>query len=177
VTHTIKSAINAAALSMTITSGRLSDSTIFIGMDDRGGVHVDRARFIDAVEAECGVEIYDNDAPMRLVPSDAIVILRDELPEVAPDTRNGGSRIDGEHSFETDPAECRRWAMRYLALAEHLDSPPVDEAQVEAIYDVAQSALNEAGVTMGQIDHGVRMDVARRLYLAGVRIEPTEKEN
>jgi len=117
---------------------------------------IDRADFLAAVAKECGVVI---------VPADAVVIERGELPEVT--LGNGGAWNVGTHSLRTDwttdtPTKVRAAAVRWLALAEHLDThPPIDEAQVSALTD----ALEAAGVMVNPAER------ARRLYLAGVRIK------
>src|SRR5665647_1147519 len=83
--------------------------------------------FLAAVETECGV---------RIVPTDAIVIDRADVPAVT--TRPGYSMVvyinGGVYSLDI---EARRLALEFFALAEYLDAhpptPPVDEADVEAL--------------------------------------------
>ena len=128
---------------------------------------VDRAEFFAAVAAECNV---------RIVPADAIVIERGELPEVTVDgnssllgTGRGLGNIPGEHrvSVSTSTATAagvRREGLAYLALAEYLDAnPPVDEAQVIALAHLL--------VAFDPIEELATTTIARRLYLAGVRVE------
>ena len=96
------------------------------------GVH--RADFLAAVETECGV---------RVVPADAIVIDRAEVPPVTPSGGCSGAGTQylsaAGHEIEStaDAALVRVHALALLALAEYLDAhpptPPVDEADVEAL--------------------------------------------
>lgn len=108
-----------------------------------------RADFLAAVEAEC----------------DVIIVRRAGLPSI--DLTSDGKPYAGGQTSQS-AEQSRDVARAHLALAEHLDThPPMDEVQVEAAYDVIQDALREAGVTMGQVDHGVRMAVARTLIADG----------
>ena len=99
-----------------------------------GTITITRADFLAAVETECGV---------RIVPADAIVIDRAELPEVVgttgedpewyafADGRPRGILVGDEHYDR---------AVAYLAAHEyeaaHPPTPPVDEADVEALGDL-----------------------------------------
>jgi len=162
---TIVKSVKSPNRTMTIEPSRYSDSTIFIWMDGSTvGAHIDAADIIKAVEAECDV---------RLVPSDAIVILRDELPEVTEHVPCGPCvEIPVRGHLKADRATAWAEARASVALALYLDAhPPVDEAQVEALTGLLIDA------DMDHPDGPVPSLVARRLYLAGVRIEPTEKEN
>lgn len=105
--------------------------------------------------------------PAKVVPADAIVIPRDELPEVTPRSDGSALRVietgHGPLSI-ADPHigadTYRRRALAALAIAEHLDqNPPVDEAQVGAL----AKAIRDQGE---YLDETV---LARRLVAAGVR--------
>lgn len=83
-------------------------------------IDVDRAEFLAAVAAEL----------------DVIVIPRSDLPEVTTDD-TGQPYLYGTPYYGT-AADHRADALYHLALAEHLDAhPPVDEAQVDALADLA----------------------------------------
>lgn len=85
-----------------------------------GGASVDRADFLAAVAAECGV----------------IIIDRAELPEVTESGRRDIVRLgESDERFTTGTAAAARGeALACLALAEYLDArPPLDEADVEAL--------------------------------------------
>jgi len=102
----------------------------------------------------------------KTVPADAIVILREELPEVTPRAdRNvmcDGIEFSTSHTVIAD--DYREIGARALAVAEYLDAhPPVDEAQVKALAEV----IDASDIT----EFETCTDYARRLYLAGVRIE------
>jgi len=128
---------------------------------DSGGasIHVPRADLVNAVEAECDV---------RLAPADAVVILRGELPEVT-STPPAALVVEGIY-YPAGGVNYRRQARHHLAMAEYLDAhPPVDEAMVEAIASEVAVAFGANRDTAPGWE-----DIARRLYLAGVRIEPTE---
>lgn len=106
------------------------------------------------------------DMPMKVVPADAIVIERSELPEVR--EHGGGLTTDpGPHGVTTnymDAERLRHEALRYVALAEHLrEHPPVDEAQVAALTSLIRGEQNTREV----IDAAPW--IARRLVQAGVR--------
>ncbi|WP_159795734.1 hypothetical protein [Puerhibacterium puerhi] len=106
---------------------------------------------------------------VQVVPVDAIVIRREELPEVKahssiPNSVEAGDaflRFDGLN----DPREHAESRLRdWAAIAAHLrEHPPVDEAQVKAV----TQALYEATEDPFDIDVP---DVARRLVERGVRV-------
>ena len=107
---------------------------------------------------------------VQVVPSDAIVIRRDELPEV--DTAHG-ARVNSVgigwalDYLTADRAEkARSYGLAYLALAEHLrEHPPVDEEQVASLFEVLTEEWFPA-------DDGERAStLARRLVERGVRLE------
>lgn len=110
---------------------------------------------------------------VQVVPADAIVIPREDLPEVVPDGTVEG--IDGEpvarfraggwQGFAGDGKSSRASALAHLALAEYLDAhPPVDEAKVEALAGLVRDG--GPGVLTGiTAEH-----LARRLLATG-RIE------
>ncbi|MBK5248104.1 MAG: hypothetical protein JJE50_01520 [Actinomycetales bacterium] len=115
----------------------------------------DRADFLAAVEAECGV---------RIVPADSIVI----EPSEPLAQWEAELLLAGERNLTADRA--RSIGTDYFHMAQHLDAhphePPVDEAQV--------AALSVALIANEEHDFQTDDAYARRLYLAGVRIEPTE---
>ena len=122
---------------------------------------------------------YENDRTMtevQVVPLDAIVIRRDELPEVRPATEDQRAsarplvltrRGDALHRYITndDTVESfRAKAAMYLALAEHLrEHPPVDETQVKALRD-----LRDEWYDLNESDTG---DLFEFLVRKGVRVE------
>jgi len=107
---------------------------------DQEGVFLslNRADFLAAVETECGV---------RLVPADALVIDRAELPPVTlagslpwpTVSANLPVNVTCIQAFRPDlrADEAIQMALAWLALAEylaaHLPTPPVGEADVEAL--------------------------------------------
>jgi len=108
------------------------------------------ANLIAAVEAECGV---------RLVPADAVVVLREELPEVEV-TSDGKPWAAGRTALDAEHA--RGAARAYLALAAwHAAHPPVDDEQVDRIATVLADDQTLCSLNVR----------ARALYLAGVRFE------
>lgn len=132
--------------------------------------HIWRSEFLAAIESELGV---------KFVPTDAIVILRGDLPEVTEDCYvegGGGVKVmrfkSGGHPGYGDGeggANCRSQARSFLALAEYLDAhlpvPPVDDEMV--------AALTAALIAAEEPDFQTDLAYARRLYRAGVRIEVT----
>lgn len=120
---------------------------------------------------------------VQVVPSDAIVIRRDELPEVEV---VGGSRpfarasartmgrfpVYSTASFngaEDALAHAEARALEFLALREYLrEHPPVDEAQVEAL---ARILAKRSAEKRGAIGPGWRSfaEDARHLVAHGVR--------
>lgn len=143
-------------------SSRLSiDGRVDFGITVDGqrevAVGMDRDAFIAAVEAELDVKV---------VPADAIVIERGDLPEVQGDGSVviEGSGPSGDYTYWADADEDPlKAALAMLAIAQEAAHPPVDEAQVEAV----TAALYEA--TRDPQDINVP-DVARRLVEAGVRV-------
>jgi len=124
-------------------------------------VGVDRADFLAAVAKECGVVI---------VPADAIVIERGELPDVTPGGDGllilDGGMVKPIRRLRAD--QHRRLALEHLSAAAHLDAhPPVDEAQVSAL----TGAIDRLTTGVDYFDAGNAADLARALVLAGVRIE------
>jgi len=91
--------------------------------------NVSRADFLAGVETECGV---------RIVPADAIVIERADVPKVLVSTEGVPSIPGVTPEIKTQSAEKARYlAACWLALAEYLaahpPTPPVNEADVEAL--------------------------------------------
>ena len=130
---------------------------IDIGDGWEGG-YFPRADFLAAVATECNV---------RIVPADAIVIEQGELPEVMVDGK--WATVGSETYVFTGAAEHRAYAAQHFAIADYIDAhPPVDEAMVDALADEVTSAIDASGVGSNEISS---IELARRLYLAGVRIE------
>jgi len=108
--------------SLTIRPGAAGSSEVHITASWNHGCIYPTADFLAAVETELGV---------RIVPADAIVIERGDLP-VWP---KRPAFILGVEPMSSDAA--RTQARALLALAEYLDAHPlVDEAQVEAMTTV-----------------------------------------
>lgn len=109
-------------------------------------------------------------AATKTVPADAIVIERGELPVV---TDDGAHYVTTSASWPKAMAHKHAAAIRAdglanLALAEYLDAhPPVDEAQVAALTAVVEADFMDPARAEGR-DSWESM--ARRLYLAGVRV-------
>ena len=151
---------------------------IFMGEE---GHYVLRADFLAAVETECDGrfvptpepladwerELLDSAEPVNFVRADAIVIDRAELPEVEVSDIPGGHEVLGHTYSITEAAVARGYALNLLALAEYLDAhpptPPVDEAQVEAVNDVLASYV----ARWRRND----LDLARQLVAWGVRVD------
>jgi len=159
---TIKSIFGS---STTIDADRPQGDTILIEHDGMSTSRIfGTADFLAAVATECNV---------RIVPADAIVIERGELPEVVIDDEGTYVRMAsgvpvylpsaiGGHTA----ADVRVHALARLALAAYLDAnppkPPVDEAQVAALAAVIDAS--------DIADFETNANYARRLYLAGVRV-------
>lgn len=98
----------------------------------------------------------------KVVPADAIVIERGDLPEVT----SAGSylTVDGVvYGTFKDAAEAELISRRWLALTEYLRThPPVDEAEVQRLRDMLLDA--DESLTGTQVEN-----TAHRLYIAGVR--------
>jgi len=122
------------------------------------------------------LEANPNYTEVQVVPLDAIVIRRDELPEVEThETAHGDTVwVYGGDAFDRDAdnrtAEAMRdGALRLLARAEYVrEHPPVDEEQVDALRDILLSTRNPAD---GRPIEEQYRDVARRLVERGVRVE------
>jgi hypothetical protein len=107
----------------------------------------------------------------KVVPLDAIVIERSELPDVQ--AEGGGCAVyvaPKERTYYAGDAD-DLWirGLRLLAAATYLrEHPPVDEAQVEAlaaVYREEEIERQRAGDTASW------EDIARRLVARGVRVE------
>lgn len=104
---------------------------------------------------------------VQVVSADAIVIRRDELPEVTVGPY-GQYKVPG-HEFEPDttPEEADAYARAAAALAVYLRAhPPVDEAQVKALTDALAFAHDANLLSSAGVEH-----VARQLVERGVRVE------
>lgn len=139
---------------------------------------VHRADFLAAVASELNV---------RIVPADAIVIERSELPAVF--ERTPGYYMAGRHDLgymgEPDIEQpgmsaaelTREYAAAVLAVAEHLtEHPPLDQAQVSALapllWEFAQNPSGP-GDTFEETTEAERnrfTNRAARLVRAGVRV-------
>ena len=105
---------------------------------------------------------------VQVVPSDAIVIPRDELPKVSRGERM--LRLNGTTPVPYTTADQHRSDARtHLALAEYLrEHPPVDEAQVAAVRDALLSADSD---DVNYIEGDDAWKLARRMVERGVRVE------
>lgn len=105
---------------------------------------------------------------VQVVPVDAIVIRRDELPEVTvvrgrAVASTGSDVYSG--SLDANPGPSYQYGLNVLAVAEYLrEHPPVDEVQVKALADL----LTEAD-SYDRIEGS--LGTARRLVERGVRVE------
>ena len=128
----------------------------------------------------------DEYTEVQVVPLDAIVIRREELPEVKPGESEeslradvGGTEGDGTwiwpDSWRDPAAESWAHALEYLALAVHLrENPPVDEAQVKALAELLDSDPGEDALESGDTDALARFlvdyrdEILRALDVEGV---------
>lgn len=104
----------------------------------------------------------------KVVPVDAIVIERSDLPPVAAGRKVVSGPFD--RSIHDSAESVRRQARHLLAIAEYLDAhPPVDEAQVEALAEDMIMAGASAPVSEGDSEAFSRAmdDIARRLVEQG----------
>ena len=100
----------------------------------------------------------------KVVPADAIVTERVDVPTYA--------AWEVELLSVRDEAHAREMAISYLAAAEHLRThPPVDEAEVQRLAHTITGQQEHFGCA----DGWDFMDLARRLYLAGVRAPEVTK--
>lgn len=114
----------------------------------------------------------DDDGVYRVVPADAIVIERDELPEVVASSSGALADVGGMSTVILPSVEEHRVvALRHLALAEHLAAhPPVDEAQVEALARMLRdhAPSKRGGATWDYAsDQTEWLNTARELIRAG----------
>jgi len=122
-----------------------------------------------------GIDRFDTHT-CKAVPKDAIVTLRNTLPEVTGEESgySGYGKIGGK-TFGLLSVESYTDAIRNLiALREyvvaHPPTPPVDETTVRAI------ALTLTNPHNRQRERETSIDYARRLYLAGVRVTTPESK-
>lgn len=110
----------------------------------------------------------DHLTEVQVVPLDAIVIPRDELPKVSRGERM--LRLNGTTPVPYTTADQHRSdALTHLALAEYLrEHPPVDEAQVAAVRDALLSADSD---DVNYIEGDDAWKLARRMVERGVRVE------
>lgn len=110
--------------------------------------------------------------PAKVVPADAIVIERGDLPEVEVHLVDE-FYVDGfVFSRNKDVSTLRDELLVRLALIEYLtEHPPIDEAQVKAMAPLVHAALEASG---GCRDGWDSVDVTRALIRHGVvKPEPT----
>jgi len=118
------------SMKVVLDSGQYDVLVVTDNLSGRASARVPRADFLAAVETECGV---------RMVPADAIVIDRAELPGVDL-TSDGQPWAYGQTTQSAEKG--RAVALAFLALAEYRDAnPPVDEADVEALAGLLSHVL------------------------------------
>ena len=107
-----------------------------------------------------GIDRFDTHT-CKAVPKDAVVILRtEELAEWEFELLTTGEPITAD--------QARQKMKNYAAIAQYLDeNPPVDEAQVQNL----AHTIGSIGRDWSEISEG---NLARRLYLAGVRVTTLE---
>lgn len=134
-----------------LTIDPLGSDQVVIEVYETGGsscVHLNRDDFIDFLAENMYLTIIRNE----------------EFPKVGRD----GPRVTVDDLYffgSEDPSELRREGLARLAVAEFLEAnPPVDEEQVAAI----------AGLLSAEVG-GNYQGLARRLYLAGVRVGGDDK--
>jgi hypothetical protein len=139
-------------------NGRDGSSRLEVGVRDGewfGSAVVDRAEFLAAIKAECGV---------RCVPADAIVIERQELVRA---DRVDGSRIlaaDGTTLGFVGDGSMRTEALRLIAAAEYNEShPSFSDKDVETLAD---GLMRHIPVPHG-IAYAACQEAARRLLASG----------
>lgn len=110
-------------------------------------------------------------AVYKVVPADAIVIERGDLPEMR-DVDPSKNTVNFEGiTYHIDPTYAYDEALRWVAIVEYLRAnppadPPVDEEQVAEVTKALYAATSDP------YDIDVP-DVARRLVQAGVRVVTT----
>lgn len=126
-------------------------------------IDLNRAEFLAAVASELNV---------RIVPADAIVVERSELPGVDADGYADGIGWGAKDrtKYPSDyAAKARRSGLAFLAVAEYLDAnPPVDDAQVAVVMDTIRAAdIERTGQSLMDSDYRL---MAVSLIRAGVRV-------
>lgn len=112
--------------------------------------------------------------PQKVVPSDAIVIERGELPEVIANESHisvGGSGWPIATAYR-QAAYIRGEILENLALVEYIDSHPrIDDAEVKRVADLVMEIVSAAPNPDGSLlaDDGATK-LARRLVAKGVRV-------
>jgi hypothetical protein len=112
-----------------------------------------------------GDRIRENAVEVQVAPLDAIVIRREDLPEVKVD-EDGDVGVGGYwRSRDTDPGHVEASARALLAIARYLrEHPPVDpevERQVKALTDAleaAQPAHDLVAMARLLVENGVRVE-------------------
>ena len=142
-------------------------------MSDDKYPRVSQGRYVKQTWIEDG-------ATHKVVPADAIVIERSDLPPVTDSSSLGvgieaaprfkGTQYGPPHYARKDFDPDAVWAngLANLALAEYLrEHPPVDEAEVKALAAAIEGAAGDDGCSL-QESHPSAL--AHYLYLRGVRI-------
>jgi hypothetical protein len=113
---------------------------------------------------------YENDRTMtevQVVPIDAIVIRREDVPMVRagrPGSNGVYVKDEASRSLDDDPTDVRRLGIALLAIAEYLrEHPPVDEGLVREIADLIDEDEHWG-------EDGDTTTIARRLVERGVRV-------
>src|SRR5690606_10512557 len=107
-----------------------------------------------------------NHTEVQVVPIDAIVIRRDELPTARVLLSGHLGTIHGHHSAKLSANWHRDLAAHHLALADYVDAhPPVDEAQVKALAELVDE-LQEHGKAYYEDPREFAEDLVKR----GVRV-------
>ena len=166
----IESAVSERTLTLTEAD---EDGDVLVtiqGYGDQSKIYATRANFLTAVATECHVRIVEKSTVLtdeecgvfvgaheKIVPADAVVVLREEMPEVEV-TSDGKPWAAGRTALDAEHA--RGAARAYLALAAwHAAHPPVDDEQVDRIATVLADDQTLCSLNVR----------ARALYLAGVR--------
>lgn len=158
MTTSIKSATRPTEKALKVEASVVSDSAVYLniqGTGDRDQIHVKVSDLLDAVRSELGVLIIDKaDNPMSTEQAVAIIQSVQGI---------------GRTPTATDLASAVETARSLVAAVDQIEkSPPVDEQQVEQIWN----ALTEVG--MDDADGPTPHLVATRLATAGYRIEKVQ---
>ena len=162
----VKSEVPESTRTVRLYSSGTSGVTISISdIFSTVSVSVQRDALLAAVESEFGV---------RLVPADAIVIDRADLPEVTECSpgRDGFATVGGRIWAVGDASAHHATALRHLAVAEYLGvdlAVDVDEADVKALVLVAMRNQRESCLMPDPVD----TDSCIRALLASGKVTVT----